>query len=136
MASRMIVVASCVLAGAAVLGACGSDTKTVATATTTTAASSATTGNTTSTTGAASGGGGTVTIKGFAFTGGPVKAGSKVDVTNQDAAPHTATGDSKEFDTGIIDGNKSGSFTAPSQPGSYTYHCNVHPTMKATLTVT
>ena len=35
-----------------------------------------------------------------------------------------------------IDAGKTMTFTAPSKPGAYGFHCNIHTFMKATLTVT
>jgi len=79
----------------------------------------------------------TVVIKNFAF--GPatmvVPPGTKITVVNQDKAPHTITAANKSFDTGTIAGGKSGTFTAPSTPGTYPYVCTMHPSMTGTLTV-
>jgi len=57
---------------------------------------------------------------------------------NDDGIPHTASSDDgTTFDSGIIAG---GAFyvldTTAIAPGSYPYHCNVHPGMVGTLTVT
>ena len=81
--------------------------------------------------------GSTITIQSFAF-GAPltVKPGQTIAVVNQDSAPHTVTADDgKSFDAKAGPGG-SGSFTAPSAPGSYAFHCSVHPNMHGTLTVT
>jgi plastocyanin len=78
------------------------------------------------------------TIAGFAFSPNPltVAPGDTVVFQNNDSAPHTATSDTAgQFDTGQIASGASGSFTAPSAPGSYPYHCNIHPNMTATLVV-
>jgi plastocyanin len=67
-----------------------------------------------------------------------VKAGAKVSVVNEDSAAHTLT-DKKthKFDTGNIDGNGgTGTFTAPTTPGSYPFGCTYHPQMAGTLVVT
>ncbi len=73
-----------------------------------------------------------------------VKKGDVVTVTNDDAAPHTATNGAtpddpqtaKSFDTSIIMPGKSTQIkTASLAPGDYPYHCTVHPYMKGTLTV-
>jgi len=66
-----------------------------------------------------------------------VKPGQKVTVTNQDTAAHTLT-DKKThlFDTGnIAGGGGTGTFTAPTKPGSYPFGCTYHPAMKGTLIV-
>ncbi|MFJ9011640.1 cupredoxin domain-containing protein [Streptomyces canus] len=46
----------------------------------------------------------------------------------------TAT-EGKAFDTGNIDGGKTGTFTAPTKSGSYPFICTFHPNMKGTLIV-
>ncbi|MFE4636227.1 cupredoxin domain-containing protein [Streptomyces sp. NPDC056773] len=79
-----------------------------------------------------------VRIKGFKFIPADVKvaAGAKVTVINEDSAPHTLTAtEGYAFDTGTIEGGASGTFTAPSKPGSYSFYCSVHPDMKGTLVV-
>ena len=77
-----------------------------------------------------------VTIQNFAFspTALTVKVGDKVTWTNQDSAGHSATADDGSFDTGVLAQGRSGSVTF-SKPGTYTYHCSVHPTMKGTIIV-
>lgn len=78
-----------------------------------------------------------ITIKDFGF-GGPVTVspGARVEVTNLDSAPHTVTADDgSAFNVDVKGSGGSGSFTAPTQPGSYTFHCIYHPQMHGTLTV-
>ena len=79
----------------------------------------------------------TVTIADFAF--GPaelsVAAGTTVTFVNDDTAPHTATADDDSWDSGEIAPGASATVTFD-EPGTYTYHCNFHPNMTATITVT
>lgn len=77
-----------------------------------------------------------VTIQNFAFSPATltIKVGDKVTWTNKDSAGHSATADKGNFDTGILQNGQSGSVTF-SKPGTYTYHCSVHPMMKATIVV-
>lgn len=80
-----------------------------------------------------------ITIKNFGYTGTlTVKPGEKVTVVNEDSVAHTLT-DKKthKFDTGNIPANGgTGTFTAPSTPGTYPFGCTYHPEMAGTLTVT
>jgi plastocyanin len=84
----------------------------------------------------ATAGGEPVEIVDFAF--GPaeltVPVGTTVTWTNQDSAPHTATGDDGSFDSGRLDQGQSFSFTFEAA-GSFPYHCDFHPNMVATITV-
>ncbi|MET7621765.1 cupredoxin domain-containing protein [Streptomyces sp. NPDC005408] len=100
---------------------------------TTPATTSASSAPSTSNTGAAH-----IAIKNFTFSPAnlQVSPGTKVIVENQDSVTHTvtATGD-KAFDTSDIDAGETATFIAPSTSGSYPYICTIHPTMKATLTV-
>src|SRR6185312_3364580 len=77
-----------------------------------------------------------VVIQNFAFSPAAltVKVGDQVTWTNQDSATHSATADDGSFDTGVLQNGQSGSVTF-SKPGTYTYHCSVHPMMKATIVV-
>ena len=63
-----------------------------------------------------------------------VQAGGKVTWQNEDTAPHTATADDGSFDTGIIEKGKLGSATFK-EPGTFTYFCEIHPTMHGTVEV-
>ena len=57
-------------------------------------------------------------------------------MTNLDSAPHTVTADDgSAFNVDVKGNGGSGSFTAPTQPGTYTFHCIYHPQMHGTLTV-
>lgn len=75
-----------------------------------------------------------VTIKDLKFTTEPVSAGASVTVQNNDDVTHTVTADDGGFDVSV-EGGKSATFTAPATAGAYKFHCNIHPTMQATLTV-
>jgi plastocyanin len=63
-----------------------------------------------------------------------VQVDGKVIWQNQDTAPHTATADDGSFDTGTIEKGKLGSATFK-EPGTFTYFCEIHPTMHGTVEV-
>jgi plastocyanin len=67
-----------------------------------------------------------------------IKAGTTVTWTNNTVAPHTVTSDAG--DPASFNGSLSGTGTTFSftftTPGTYHYHCSVHPYMTATITVT
>jgi plastocyanin len=73
-----------------------------------------------------------------------VPAGGSLLVANVGGKPHTLTADDGSFDTGVIDpGAEGGRFAghnksiALKQPGTYRFHCEVHPqAMRGVLTVT
>jgi plastocyanin len=77
-----------------------------------------------------------VEIVDFAYDPEParVETGGKVIWQNMDSAPHTATADDGSFDTGTLEEGKlkSESFK---EPGTYTYFCEIHPTMHGTVEV-
>ena len=60
--------------------------------------------------------------------------GTKVTVTNKDGTGHTWTSDTKAFDNPVAPG-ATVSFTFD-QKGTFSYHCNIHPSMTGTVTVT
>lgn len=55
---------------------------------------------------------------------------------NADPVTHTLTADDGKSFNVSVNGNSSGTFTAPSKPGTYKFHCTIHPQMHGTLTVT
>lgn len=82
----------------------------------------------------------TVTIHDFAFNPAviKVKVGTKVTWTNQDSIRHTITADepsSDAPDSQLLAKGESYSFTF-ARAGTYGYHCQPHPYMKATVIVT
>lgn len=81
------------------------------------------------------GGGETITIEGFKFSAATAAPGADVSVSNQDGSAHTVTADNGEFDSGNIEGDGEGSIKAPDKAGDYPYHCEIHTSMKGTLTV-
>jgi plastocyanin len=77
-----------------------------------------------------------VAIAEFAFNPADIAAtvGQTVTFTNSDSVPHTATLDDGSCTTpNIANGGSDGlTFNAA---GTYPFHCNVHPNMKGTITV-
>jgi plastocyanin len=80
----------------------------------------------------------TVNIKSQSFQPSTlsVPAGTTVTWHNQDNAQHTVTSDiNGQFDSSAIATGKKFTYTF-TNPGSYSYHCSIHPGMKGTIVVT
>lgn len=78
----------------------------------------------------------TITIGDMQFRSPPsVPPGATVTVVNSDAAEHSVTADSAQAFDVDVDGNGRATFTSPTQPGTYPYHCTYHPTMHGQLVV-
>ena len=77
-----------------------------------------------------------VTILNFAF--GPqvisVKAGTTVHWTNHDTEAHTVTSNTGAFGSVVLQPGAGYSFTF-NKPGTYHYHCTIHPFMTGTVMV-
>ena len=78
----------------------------------------------------------TVTIEGMRFQPErlTVARGDTVVWVNKDLVPHTATSDAADFDSKIIQAEKSWALTATTK-GEFAYICTFHPTMKGMLYV-
>lgn len=78
----------------------------------------------------------TVSIEDFSFAPADltVSQGDTVTVTNDDDVTHTLTADDGSFDTGEL--AKGSTTITVDEPGSYTYHCEIHTYMKGTIEVT
>jgi YVTN family beta-propeller protein len=77
-----------------------------------------------------------ISIANFAF--GPstltVKAGDEVTFTNNDSVTHTSTSADGTWDSGPLAPGKSYKVTL-STPGTYSFHCSIHPFMTGTVVV-
>jgi plastocyanin len=78
-----------------------------------------------------------VSIHDFSFDPGTITiaAGTTVTWTNNDTATHTVTADDGSFDSGNIATGQTFSMTF-NTPGTFTYHCAIHPNMTASIVVT
>jgi len=115
------------LAALAALTACGS--------TSPGAGAAPTSSRSTPTDGTATSSAAVITIQDFAFTTSPsVSPGVEITVHNKDGLAHTVTADGGGgFDSPAPAGDSR--FSAPTTPGSYPFHCNIHPEMHGTLVV-
>jgi plastocyanin len=125
------------------VAACGDDDDATASggdATTTTASSGGNGGdpygNTAGGGDAGEGEDGTIVAKDFSLTDLTVAPGAPIVLKNEGGKAHTATADNGEFDLGRVEaGDTSDEGTAPEEPGTYAFHCEIHASMTATLTV-
>jgi plastocyanin len=78
----------------------------------------------------------TVEIRDFAFAPADltVGVGSTVTWKNEDGATHTVTGDDDGFDSADLPGGAEFSQTFD-EAGTFTYHCEIHPSMTGTVRV-
>ena len=78
----------------------------------------------------------TVTIQNFQYNPQPVQAkvGDVVAWSNKDSAPHSATMDDGSCDTDTIAANATAMLVF-NAPGTYTYHCKIHPAQMKDVTV-
>jgi plastocyanin len=77
-----------------------------------------------------------VTIQGFAFDPESIEvaAGTEVTWTNQDPAEHTVTAEGGAFDSGPL--ARAATFSTTLEgPGTVTYFCAIHPSMRGTVRV-
>ena len=64
-----------------------------------------------------------------------ITVGTTVTWTNDGVDPHTVTADDGAFDSGRLDPGTQFSQTFD-QPGTFSYHCTIHPQMQASVIVT
>jgi plastocyanin len=77
-----------------------------------------------------------VSIFNFSFNPGDlvVPVGATVTWTNGDSSSHTTSSDDNVWDSGVLDPGDSFEVVFDA-PGAFSYHCNIHTSMKATVTV-
>jgi|WetSurSiteA1Bulk_404760.scaffolds.fasta_scaffold13787_3 plastocyanin len=78
----------------------------------------------------------TIEMKNFSFSPeiATVKIGTEVTWINMDGASHNVTADDNSFTSQQLSQNDSFKFVF-NQPGTYTYTCTTHPSMKGTIIV-
>ena len=78
----------------------------------------------------------TVSIQDFSFSPGQITVapGTTVTWVNKGPSAHTTTADDGTWDSGTLQQGEDFSFTFD-QPGTYTYHCSIHPDMTASVKV-
>lgn len=79
--------------------------------------------------------GDTVEAVDFELTSITVAPSAEVTFKNKGEKPHTMTADDGAFDSESVEPGASTTVAAPAEPGDYPFHCEIHPDMKATLTV-
>lgn len=76
-----------------------------------------------------------IVAEGFAYDDVTVAPGATITLVNNDPEPHTVTADDGSFDSGSFESGEEAELVAPTEPGTYAFHCEIHPRMQATLTV-
>ena len=112
--------------------ACGSNSTSPSGGTTPTTPSSTTSGP--SVTASIPAGASGLTTSAFGANPLTVAAGTTVAWTNNDSIAHTSTANAGQWNSGTINPGDTFRFTF-STPGTYTYHCTIHPGMVGTVTV-
>jgi plastocyanin len=83
----------------------------------------------------------TITIQGdrgnqsFAPNAATMRVGQSVAWRNADTIAHNATQDANRFATSTLRAGETSPPLTMSTPGSYSYHCTIHPGMTGTFTV-
>ena len=134
---RACAVAVALLVGAGVV-ACGDDGGSAASSGSTTPAASGATSASSGATGSTGTDSPVSVMNQVKFVNAQVRvaAGTSVVFDNQDSQAHTAISDDNgAFDTGLIQPGTKASVKFD-KPGTFAYHCSLHPFMKAQIVVT
>ena len=76
-----------------------------------------------------------VLVKNYAFPPITATPGENLELVDGDDESHTVTADDGSFKFGPFSPKAPGHLVAPTKPGSYPFHCDIHPTMHGTLVV-
>jgi plastocyanin len=74
----------------------------------------------------------TFEVTAFEFADVTAPAGGTVEFVNSSGGEHTVTADDGDFDETLPDG-ETATVEVPGDPGEYAFHCEIHPSMVATL---
>jgi plastocyanin len=93
-------------------------------------------GGSTTTAGQSSGAGdATLEVSSLQYSDVSAPAGGTLEIDNTSGAPHTFTSDNDAFDSVDVASDGTTDVQVPSEPGEYPFHCEIHSSMEATLTV-
>jgi plastocyanin len=122
---------------AGVLAACGAGNESSSTFVQTNTATQSSTTQTPSTSTPVVPAGSEIVISNYAYAvPASVSPGQQITVVNKDDYNHTVTADQDNlFDVRVSGGGGFATFTAPTAPGTYPFHCKYHSDMHGTLTV-
>jgi plastocyanin len=76
----------------------------------------------------------TLEVDSIAYSDVTAPAGGTLEIDNTNGVNHTFTADDGSFDV-AYDAGETVDVDVPSEPGDYPFHCEIHASMKATLTV-
>ena len=76
----------------------------------------------------------TLQVDSIAYSDVTAPAGGTLEIDNTTGVNHTFTADDGSFDV-AYDAGETVDVDMPSQPGDYPFHCEIHASMMATLTV-
>lgn len=73
-------------------------------------------------------------VDGLQYNDVSAPAGGTIEIQNNSGASHTFTADDGSFDVDY-GADETATVDVPAEPGEYAFHCNLHASMQATLTV-
>lgn len=76
-----------------------------------------------------------VVVVNYVFPPVTTTPGAQLRFVNKDDESHTVTADDGTFKIGPFDNKTPTVLVAPATPGSFAFHCEIHPTMHGTLVV-
>lgn len=76
----------------------------------------------------------TLEVDSIAYSDVTAPAGGTLEIDNTSGVNHTFTADDGSFDV-AYDAGETVDVDMPSEPGDYPFHCEIHASMMATLTV-
>ena len=74
-------------------------------------------------------------ITGLSYTDLTAPAGGTIKITNDSGVAHTFDSDEEGVIESDVAADGETDVQAPDEAGTYPFHCDIHPSMKATLTV-
>jgi plastocyanin len=74
-------------------------------------------------------------VTGISYSDVTAPAGGTLAIVNTSGVGHTFTADDEDLFDESYGSDETITVTVPDEPGDYAFHCEIHPSMQATLTV-